>query len=116
MEISSGDSQFLIHLGFFRTTFGASPIVCCRQNLLPVCKLVNFVYIFCLNKQGNRKPRLDLLLDVAEDGNVLSDLDIREEIDTFMFEVTYYCDLFSISSFAIFFLNFIGTRYDCIWN
>jgi len=36
---------------------------------------------------GNRFPLLDLLLKTSDEGKVLSNQDIRNEIDTFMFEV-----------------------------
>ena len=38
-------------------------------------------------KTENRLPLLDLLIKASEDGKVLSNQDIRQEIDTFMFEV-----------------------------
>ncbi len=48
-------------------------------------------YNFVVNENTeNRLPLLDLLLKASEDGKVLSNQDIRQEIDTFMFEVVLF--------------------------
>ena len=41
-----------------------------------------------------RKPFLDQLVDISQDGVVLNDTEIKEQVDTIMFEVIIcYCTL-----------------------
>ncbi|KAI9563270.1 hypothetical protein GHT06_010728 [Daphnia sinensis] len=62
----------------------------------------------------NRLPLLDLLLKVSDDGKVLSSQDIRNEIDTFMFEGHD-----TTSSLLGWFLYSMAANPDCqekVWN
>lgn len=52
----------------------------------------------------NRKSFLDMLLEVSNDGQVLSDQDIAEEVDTFMFEVLLMRSITKLTVISIYLL------------
>ncbi|KAI4464331.1 cytochrome p450 family 4 [Holotrichia oblita] len=65
-------------------------VISSRKKLLQSRSTGNFNDVDNLICSKKRLSLLDMLLEASKDGKILNDNDIREEVDTFMFEIMYY--------------------------